>query len=198
MALLYHETTGRTQESVQDVTGAIVIITCELIFTMSYGVIHFYPSQMPILRRETNEHIYQFSAFYLSEMFSVWPVSFLRAFIGLAITYVWAGFRRGFLLYFQFGLILFVTAFTANAYGLFMSGIFKSITMEVSSVFDLIFLCMSGIYINLDAFPYIRYISLFYFSNEALSIGFWHNVTAIGKDTHTHIYQEIKNYCIFF
>lgn len=181
MALLYHNATGRTQESIQDVVGVLVIITCEIIFTCAYAAIYFYPLQLPILRRETNEHIYSFSAYYIAEIICSVPIAILRSFVALAVTYAWVGFQRGFMLYFELSITLLITAFTANAYGLCMSGIFKSVILEISSVFDLIFICMSGIYINLDAFPYVRYISMFFFSNEALAIQFWHNVTEIGR-----------------
>lgn len=103
MALLYHESTGRTQDSIQDVEGALFIITCEVIFTTCYSIINFYPSQLPILRRETNEHIYSFSAYYVAEVFNVVPVSFLRSFAGIAITYAWAGFDMGFVQFLKIG-----------------------------------------------------------------------------------------------
>lgn len=159
MAVLYHDATGRTQQSIQDVSGALFIITCELIFTMCYAVIHFYPSQMPILRRETHEHIYSFSAYYVAEIVNVLPISFLRSFGGIGITYFWAGFNMGFSLFFKIGLTLVISSFTANAYGLMMSGIFKIVIMEIASVFDLVFLCMSGKRIKLLKFS--SYIDIF-------------------------------------
>lgn len=181
MAFLYHKSTGRTQESIRDVSGALFLITCELIFTQCYSVMNFYPEQLPILRRETNEHIYNFSAYYMAEIVNALPVCFLRSFSGLTIAYYWAGFNTGLLLYFQIGITLMISAFTANAYGLMMSNLFKFAVYEVASITDLVCLCISGIYINLSSFPYIRYISPFFFANEALAILFWNNVDEIGK-----------------
>lgn len=180
MAVLYQDSTGRTQKSIQDVNGAIWIINCEIFFTTCYSVMNFYPSQMPILRRETNEHIYNFSAYYIAEMFNVLPVAFLRSFVGIAITFAWAGFNTGIWLFLEIGLTLFIASFTANAYGLLISGLFKIVITEVASVFDLIFICFSGVYMNLDSWPYLRYISPFYLINEALSLSFWSNVDHIG------------------
>lgn len=180
MAGLYHETTGRTQESIQNVNGCLFIITCELIFTVCYSVMTFYPSQMPILRRETNEHIYNFSAYYIAEVFNVLPVCFLRSFAGIAITYTWAGFNNGYALFFRIGLTLFIASFTSNAYGLLMSGILKTTIPDLASISDLVFLCFSGLYMNLNSVRFIRYISPFYYANEALAISFWSNVTHIG------------------
>lgn len=180
MAFLYTKSTGRTQNSIQDVQGLLVLITTELIFTNSYSSIYYYSTQMPILRRETNENIYHISAYYLSEIFSLMPLTFLRAIAGLTIVYIGTGFGHGYQMFIQFSSILFMSGLTATAYGLFIFGVFRTGTLEMAGVFDLIFLSLTGFYINLDAFPYIRYISFFYFSNEALAIGFWHNVTTIG------------------
>lgn len=179
MAALYHETTGRTQKAIQDVDGALFIMACEVIFTTCYSIINFYPSQMPILRRETNEHIYSFSAYYIAEVFNVIPVAFLRSFTGIAILYFGAGFMN-FWLVIKIGITLLIASFAANAYGLFISGLFKIVIMEIASVFDLIFLCLSGIYMNLYSLPYARYFSPFFYTNEALLISFWSNITKIG------------------
>lgn len=175
--------------------------------SMAYGIIYFYPQQMPILRRETNEHIYDFSgtevtlnkkstastistnetncllfsAYYVAEVFNILPVSFLRSFAGLPILYLWAGFDIGPLLYLQMGLILLAATFTGNAYGLFISGVFKSIKMEVATVFDLFFFSFAGIYMNLSSVSFARFISPFFYVNEALSILFWTTITQIGN-----------------
>lgn len=180
MAFLYTKSTGRTQNSIQDVQGLIVLTTTELIFTNSYSSIHYYSTQMPILRRETNENIYHFSAYYLSEILSLMPITFVRAIIGLSIIFIGTDFGRSYQMFIQLGSILFTSGLTASAYGLFIFGVFRTGTLEMAGVFDLIFLSLTGFYINLDAFPYLRYISLFYFSNEALAISYWHNITTIG------------------
>lgn len=224
MAFLYHESTGRTQESIRDVGGALFLMTCELwvmdfdwiflfcwaqvidsillknsrIFTQCYAVMHFYPAQLPILRRETNEHIYQFSAYYVAEIVNALPICFLRSFSGLTISYYWAGFNTGFLLYLKIGLTLMISSFTANAYGLMMSNMFKIAISEVASITDLIFLCISGFYMNLNSFPYIRYISLFFFSNEALAILFWSDVDEIGKHPTQFVFIQCLNVDFIF
>lgn len=105
----------------------------------------------------------------------------LRAFSGFTILYMWAGFNAGFILYAQIGITLTISAFTATAYGLFISSFFDATFTELACVFDLIFLCLSGIYINLSSISSIRFVSPFFFSNEALCILFWNNVTQIGK-----------------
>lgn len=183
MASVYYKTSSRTQESIQDIRGALFMFVAEVIFTTSYGVIHFYPSQMPILRRETNEHIYKFSAYYVAETLCSFPAGVIRSFVSITATYVLVGFYKGLTSYFQFVLTLVVTSFTAHAYGLMLSGLFNSdaLTAEIAPPFDLLFLLMAGMYINLKDFPYVRYISIFYYPNEALATLYWYDVAQIGK-----------------
>lgn len=183
MAAVYSETSGRTQEGIQGVRGALFAISVEVIFTTSYSVIHFYPSQMPILRRETNEHIYKFSAYYLAETICVLPAGVIRSFVSLTVTYLFVGFYKGLKSYFQFMLTLVVTSFTSHAYGLMLSGLFNSdaLTAEISPPFDLFFLLMAGLYINVKDFPYVRYTSMFFYSMEALCTLYWYDIDEIGK-----------------
>lgn len=183
MAVIYSNTTGRTQESIQDVRGALFTIVAEVVFTTAYSVIHFYPSQLPILRRETNEHIYKFSAYYVAGILSTIPLWLLRAFASITATYLLVGFYKGMTTYFQFVLTLVVASFTAHAYGLMLSGIFNSdaLTVEIAPPLDLLFLVLAGMFINLDAYPYLRYISIFYYPNEALATLYWYDIEELGK-----------------
>lgn len=181
MAFLYLHCTGRTQETVRDVLGAFLLMSCGVVFTQAYSVMNFYQDALPVLRRETNEHIYKFSAYYVAEIVNALPVCFLRAFTGLAIVYFAAGFNIGLLVFLELLVTFLIAAFTANAYGLMMSNIFKIAISDVASITDLIFLVISGFYINLKSFPFIRYISFFFFTNEATAIIFFSNIDQIGK-----------------
>lgn len=181
MGFLYRHSTGRTQETVRDVLGVFLLMSCGIIFTQCYSVMNLYQDNMPVLRRETNEHIYNFSAYYVAEIFNAIPVSILRSFIGLAIVYFAAGFNIGVCVFLELALTFTIASFTSNAYGLMMSNIFKVAISDVASITDLIFLCISGFYINVSSFPYVRYISLFFFTNEATAILFFRNIDHIGK-----------------
>lgn len=180
MAILYHHTTGRTQETTRDVLGVFFLTSCGVIFTQCYSVMDFYQDQMPILRRETNEHIYKFSAYYIAEIVNALPICFLRAFSSLTMIYAFAAFNQGFIVYAELLLTFFTAAFTAQAYGLMMANLFKIAITDVASITDLIFLCISGFYINISAFPFIRFISFFFYTNEATAILFFRNVHEIG------------------
>lgn len=184
MPIAYSGTTGRTQESIQDVKGAIFLIIAEVIFTAIYRVANSYTSQIPILRREIHENLYHFSAYYFTEILTRMPYDFFFSYSALSIIYYFLGFVQSISLYLWFGLSLFMSTYTATAYGFMLSSFTEKefLSAQISPPIDLIFSTLSGIYVSLRDFPYLRYISVFFYANESLSIIFWKDVTEIGNE----------------
>lgn len=182
IAGLYIDTNGHDQPSVQSVQGALFILSAEVIFSTSYGVAHTYPTYLPIIRRETGENVYRLSAYYISNIICLIPKHVIDAFAFLSVVYVFAGFTNGIWLWLKMGIILTATAINASAYGCMISGFFESarMTSEVAPPLDLLFLILGGFYINLNTFPYVKYISLFFYANEAMAVTYWQGITEIG------------------
>lgn len=180
IAFAYSNVRSGTQESIQDIRGAFFMIVCEIVFSCSYGTLQFYPSQMPLLRRETNEHIYKFSAFYIAETLWQFQATAIRSIALVTLTYLTFGFFKGIKLYFQFAFTVVLTTFTSNSYGFLLTGLFDT-GREMAPLFSLIFQILAGFFINLHSFPYVRYISVFFYANEAMTILYWFDVTDIGK-----------------
>lgn len=181
MGLLFTDLTGRTQENIQNIQGIFFTLTCEIMFSTMYRILNVYLMRTPLLRRETNERIYQLSAYYVADCLSDMPFLSVRPFFGLLITYNLSGFTKGITFFVQLWLALVFLAFAANAYGLMLVGIFRSVILEIPPVFNMIFMSVSGAYANLGDYPVLKYISLFYYAYEAISIFFWHNINEIGK-----------------
>lgn len=189
---VYSKTSGRTQESIQDVRGAIFMLLSEVIFSSCYSVLSFYPSQMPMLRREINENMYNFSAFYIAETLWKIPYGIIRSLGIITATYLFFGFFKGFKSYLQFVLTMAITTFTATADGFMMTGLFNY-GREMAPLLHTVFVLVAGFYINLRDFPYLRYISLFYYSNEALTTLYWYDVTHLGKKRNYLIRSHVDN-----
>jgi ATP-binding cassette, subfamily G (WHITE), eye pigment precursor transporter len=68
IAFLYYGVPPHYQKSIQDIKGAIFILSSEALFTHSYGVMYLFPTYYPLLRRETGEKLYSLSAFYVSKI----------------------------------------------------------------------------------------------------------------------------------
>ncbi|XP_055320622.1 protein brown-like isoform X2 [Sitodiplosis mosellana] len=178
--IFYSNLTGTVQEDVQNIQGIFFMLVCEIMFSVMYRCLNFCLASTPLLRRETNERIYGLSAYYVAEVLSDLPFFAIRPLCGLIITYNMAGFNKGIIFFLEMWLTLIFLAFTANAYGLMLVGIFRSVILEVPTVFNLIFLAVSGAYASLSDFPILKYSSLFYYAYEAISIFFWNDVSEIG------------------
>lgn len=55
-----------SDSSVQDVKGFLVILATEALFTFVYAVFTLTYEVLPLLRKETGDRLYSFSAFYVS------------------------------------------------------------------------------------------------------------------------------------
>lgn len=181
VGLLYSNVNGENQESIQDVQGIFFILSCEVMFSTSYRILHTYLTNSPLIRRETHERTYTLSACYVADVLSDMPFLTIRPLIGLIITYILAGFNKGIVLLLKLWLTMALLAFTSNAYGLMLVGLFRSLILEIPPLFTLTFMAVSGAYASIRDFPLLKYTSLFFYANEALSIFFWTDITEIGK-----------------
>lgn len=157
------------------------MLTCEIMFSTCYRILNSYLANSALIRRETHERTYSLSAYYVADCLSDMPFLTFRPMFGLIITYILAGFNKGIILFIELWLTLAFLAYTANAYGLMLVGIFRSLILEIPPVFNLIFMAVSGVYANIRDYPLLKYTSLFFYANEALSILFWYDITEIGE-----------------
>lgn len=183
LAIMYSGIVLMTQTSIQDIDGSIFMLSNEIVFTFSYGVAYVFPSALPIIRREVGEGTYSLSAYYVAVVLAYLPVAFFKSFLFFSVVYGFIYFERGFTLFLSMGLVLSLSAIVATGYGLFISSIFETEKMstECAAPFDLLFLIFGGAYYNVDSLPFLKYLSLFFYSNEALMYSFWINVDNIGK-----------------
>lgn len=188
MGYAFQNVSNRTQESIQNARGAIFLLSLQSFNSSGVSTFQFYPPQMPLLRREANEYIYQFSAYFAVETIWMFLRNLHRVFGVFCLSLAIFGFGYDIIFYVQLAVILILTAFAANAFGILMTGLFET-GRELGSIFVLAFQLMAGIYINLKGFMYLRYFSVFFYTNEALMILFWRDVTEIGE----HIW---KHFCI--
>lgn len=186
------------QASIQDISGAFFTVVTEIIFTNIYFVVYLVPNELSLLRREVGENLYSVSSFYVAQVLLMVSLNNLSSFslmfeislqvpkvlvetllfISILLGFTYYSFQWTFFVFFQIFLSLSVGAFASMSYGFLLSGIFESIkmTLELAPPMDLILLMLSGIYINLRSFPYGKYISFFYYTNEAIVVSYWSSV----------------------
>uniref|UniRef100_A0A1B0CN52 Putative transporter abc superfamily breast cancer resistance protein n=1 Tax=Lutzomyia longipalpis TaxID=7200 RepID=A0A1B0CN52_LUTLO len=182
LALLYRNVNLNSQTAVQDIAGVFFTVCTEIIFGSLYSVIIAFSPQLPLIRRETGERLFSLSAFYAATVLMQIPRAFLESFIFLGVVYASVDFSGSFLTYILMSISLSLSSVASMAYGFMIAGVCvnENFVQEISVPFDTIMLILGGFYMNVINLPYVKYISLFYLTNEALSWQFWREIDTIG------------------
>ncbi|XP_026731650.1 protein scarlet-like [Trichoplusia ni] len=173
------------QRDIQNVEGLLYLTIAETIFLFIYAVFITFPSEVPILLRETASGLYSPLPYYLSKMVFWIPRAVIEPTLYTGLIFTVAGLRGGFMGWLGFNFVCILCANYANAYGSFLSSTFNSMETAalVSVPFDLIGTMFSGIYMNLASVsPYLswlRYVSGFYYGVESISILQWDSIDTI-------------------
>ncbi|GBP13327.1 Protein scarlet [Eumeta japonica] len=173
------------QRDIQNVQGLLYLTITEDIFLFIYAVFITFPSEMPILLRETASGLYSPAPYYVSKMIFWIPRAIVAPTLFASLVFALAGLHGGFSGWLGFTFICILCANYANAYGSFLSATFDSMETAalVSVPFELIGTMFSGVYLNLAsvsaAFGWLRYVSGFYYGVESISILQWDYIDRI-------------------
>ncbi|XP_071536111.1 protein scarlet-like isoform X2 [Panulirus ornatus] len=177
------------QAGIQDIEGALFIFITESTFPSVYAVLNVFPQELPLFLREYKNGIYRCDTYYISKMLSLIPGFILDPIIFVTICYWIVGLQRHAYHFFMTVLVIIFTANTSSACGAMFSAMFDSIPfiMVFLIPFDMMLLISGGLFINLQSLPWyiswVKYLSWFMYSNEALTITQWKDVTNIACDT---------------
>ncbi|GAB1869177.1 Protein scarlet [Camponotus japonicus] len=183
VGIFYIGTNSSTQEGIQSVRGALYLMISEIIFTVAYSVIYEIPGGLVLYLREST--VYAPGPYYVATILGLIPKAIFKALLFTIVIY--------FLLHSEFWLIdccfyclcTMTTAICGIAYGMMTSSwiINVDIVTTIMVPLDLLLLLMAGVFYNLRTLPsylaYFKYISMFYYSTEALSIIHWSKVKNI-------------------
>ncbi|KAJ9582323.1 hypothetical protein L9F63_003328 [Diploptera punctata] len=192
LSLCFMSSEARTQSWVQDIRGLLYLITSEVYFTSAYSVFYTFPREIPVYLRESG--LYSASAYYFSKMLSLIPRAVVEPVLYLAIIFVIVDFADESLLMFMLlaGPIIVISN-SATAYGCMLSALFESADLAavVAVPVDLISLIMAGIFYNVRVLPvslvWVKYLSQFYYANEALAVVHWSSVDYIKCANNTNL-----------
>ncbi|CAH0562115.1 unnamed protein product [Brassicogethes aeneus] len=189
ITLSYTNITINSENSVQNIQGAILFIISELIFSHMYYVIFVFPSEVNIYLFE--KELYKPLPYFLSKFVSTLPYCFINCFSYVVIYFIFLKFLNGFNYFFQMLSILYLTTVSSTAFGLCLSALFptvKYIDLFIVPI-EVLVMTLSGMWIKIDTVPtifnLIKYISPFYFTFENLSILQWNTVEIFNECTNT-------------
>ncbi|KAJ2940640.1 hypothetical protein O0L34_g14748 [Tuta absoluta] len=173
------------QRDIQNVQGLLYLTITETIFLSCYAVFITFPSEVPILLRETASGLYSPFPYYLSKMIFWIPRAIIEPVLFASLVFGVAGLHGGFMGWLGYSFICVLCANYANAYGSFLSSVFDSMETAalVSVPYELVGTMFSGIYLNLATVSpwvsWVRYISGFYYGTESISILQWDSIEDI-------------------
>uniref|UniRef100_A0A1S4GVS0 Uncharacterized protein n=1 Tax=Anopheles gambiae TaxID=7165 RepID=A0A1S4GVS0_ANOGA len=181
IASLYYDVRPVSQTSIQDIRGALFLMISELVYTISYGVFYTFPAEMPLIRREVGEKSYTLSMYYLHKVLYSVPRAFLESFLFIGVAYAFVGFSTDFITYCCMSLVSSGASVLAMAYGYLLSCTTGTMNMaiETSNIIFLAFMLLGGLYLNLRAFPLLKYLSFFFFASEGVSVYYWLPIQSI-------------------
>uniref|UniRef100_A0A182TB66 ABC transporter domain-containing protein n=1 Tax=Anopheles maculatus TaxID=74869 RepID=A0A182TB66_9DIPT len=174
IASLYYEVRPTSQTSIQDIRGALFLMISELVYTISYGVFYTFPSEMPLIRREVGEKTYNLSVYYVHKILYSVPRAFFESFLFIGVVYAFVGFTADIPTYCCMSLVSSGASVLAMAYAGTMN-----MAIETSNIVFLAFMLLGGLYLNLRAFPLLKYLSFFFFASEGVSVYYWLPVESI-------------------
>uniref|UniRef100_A0A8D7ZXK3 Protein brown n=1 Tax=Culex pipiens TaxID=7175 RepID=A0A8D7ZXK3_CULPI len=186
-ALYFHidpATGGQT--SIQDIRGALFLVVCELLYTLSYSVFYVFPRDLPLVRREVGERTYRLSAYYAHRALLTVPKAFFESFLFVGILYGCVRFTAvaGAATYVGMATVSAVASLLAVAYGYLLTCLSGSmeLSIEYANLIFLLYGLLGGLYLNIRAFPVAKYLSFFFFAAEGISVYYWRTVLDIPCD----------------
>ncbi|KAL2714613.1 protein scarlet-like isoform X1 [Vespula squamosa] len=167
------------QNSIQNIQGLMYLIVVETAFTFNYNSFYTFPKELPLLLYDIAANLYDPASYYISKILIMIPSTIFQPFLYAGIIYLITGLKGGLFGFIYFVIPIVLCAFAASAFGLLMSASFDSIDKAslISVPIDFIFLMFSGIFLHLGhllpSISWIRYLSIFYYGLEAVSLVQW-------------------------
>ncbi|CAL4117650.1 unnamed protein product [Meganyctiphanes norvegica] len=185
-----------TQDGVSNISGALFLIITNMTFQNTFGTVNTFCTQIPIYLREHFNGMYRCDVYFLAKNLAELPLACIQPVIFTSIIYYMVGFYDDVGTFFVCMGISTLIANTAGSFGYMVSCMSSSVEMALAIAAPLIipFMLFGGFFLNSETVPvyliWMKYISWFYYGNEALNINQWKDVEEIdGCDTDLTTYM---------
>lgn len=169
------------QASIMNINGALFLLLTNMTFSNAFAVINTFCIELPIFLREHNNGMYRVDTYFLTKMLAELPVFILAPVLFVGVYYYMVGLNGSADVFFMTCLIGVLVANCASSFGYFVSCISSNITMALSIGPPIMIplLIFGGFFLNNDSTPvyfvWLKYLSWFYYGNEALMVNQWSN-----------------------
>eukprot|EP01041_Mallomonas_annulata_P000999 gene999-1965_t len=178
-----YSSTGNNQKSIQNRIGLLYFVCINQVFNSLLGALNTFPKEKIIVNRELSSRAYNTAVYFFAKFLVELPSALLPSFVFAVIIYWISGLNPQGSRFVIFFLILNLITVTAMTLGLAISAFFPTVEAATAAgpVFVVIGIVFGGFYININSLPivanWIPYISLFYWSFQALCINEFEGVT---------------------
>ncbi|CAG2104560.1 unnamed protein product [Medioppia subpectinata] len=173
------------QKGIMDINGALFLLVTNMNFQSLFGVVNTFCGELPVYHREHENGMYRVSTYFLAKQLAEFPSFTFVPIIFVVIFYYMVGLNNGAEQVLLCILACVLVAHASTSFGYFVSCISSNVTMALSIAPPLMLPLMifGGFFINTESTPvwlgWIKYISWFYYGNEALVINQWRDIDHI-------------------
>ncbi|XP_054159477.1 protein white-like [Oppia nitens] len=185
------------QSGILNINGALFLLITNLSFQHAYAVIKTFCIELPLFLREHNNGMYRVSAYFFAKTLAEAPFYLLLPFLFVCIFYYMVGLNSGIIQFLTCALVSVLVANTACSFGYLVSCMSSDVTiaLAITPPVMVAFLIFGGYFLNNDSVPiyfiWFKYISFFYYGNEALVINQWQNIQHIACPLFNSTIDEI-------
>ncbi|XP_076326281.1 eye pigment precursor family transporter white isoform X2 [Tachypleus tridentatus] len=161
-----------TQESVQNINGVLFLLLTNMTFQNMFGVINVFCEELPVFLREHWNGMYRTDVYFRCKTFTEFCFVILGLYDNVKTFLICNG-------------IVILISNTATSFGYLMSCISSTveIALSIGPVLLIPLMMFGGFFLNNASTPvyfvWLKYVSWFYYGNEALSINQWRNINHI-------------------
>nr|AHK05665.1 ATP-binding cassette transporter sub-family G 75152 [Tigriopus japonicus] len=180
------------QEGVISINGALFWVTMNQTFSNYSSVLNVFCNEIPVFIREHFSGMYRTDVYFLAKQIADLPLFVITPVLFMAIYYYMVNLNNEIDRFLMAILINVMIVQTASAIGIFMSCICPNlpVALAIGPTIFIPLMNFGGFFQNEGTIPsyliWIRYISLYYYGNEAFNINQWSGVTNITCDSDRH------------
>ena len=173
------------QDGVYNINGVLFFFLTNLTFSNVFAVINVFCMELPLFLREHNNGMYRTDVYFLTKQIAELPIFLLLPFLLISISYFLIGLDPNFERFLVTVGILELLTQSVISFGYFISCLTSSlpIALSIASPIILPLFLFGGMFLKNGTVPFwldwVKYISWFHYSYEALLINQWSSVDDI-------------------
>ncbi|RNA38237.1 white-like isoform X1 [Brachionus plicatilis] len=173
------------QKGVMDINGFMFLCICNNGFATMFFVVNVFPVELPIFVREYQNGMYKVISYYLAKILTDLPTFFILPILFMSIAYWMANLNNSADRFFICVAIIVLVVQCSLAFGCFLSAVAPSTNVALALAGPILvpLMIFSGFLLNNESIPkyfiWLRYLSWFSYSNEAILVNQWKGVKNI-------------------